>query len=395
MAQVQPWLRLYDFCIDNVAWRPRLLIALLCRSSVRDRVLSLVPRRDEPDYEAKRDAFVCRCLETTESPVDTRRTQEANLILGTDWERVDALAWMRITQDLGHRAPYQFGCRFIRWGMPFANRIWLMLVYAVLGDKKSEDELEAVLGSVRRDGLFSDQWDALPLGQRLACGRWASVRAVDVPVKPYYSTLLALVDRHDPPPTCCICMCEPPSIIFETCGHLCVCKDCWTRLPKTLTKAKCPLCRQTIGRTRRVSYRRGPTPIMSFEEAIDACLQDVASLSATWTHHATEPVWYHYRAYDDYKIYKPVLDLPHRPSDRHEFSSVPPSQFPPLRSADLPAPRRNTGELDRQPDSFRSALFEGHSDDALNVGMTITTQSLQALDRILRTNEAIVSTMTP
>ncbi|QHN71088.1 Ring domain protein [Mollivirus kamchatka] len=404
MTQAQPWLRLYDFCIDGVAWRPRLLVALLCRSPARDRVLSLVPVRGEPDYEAKRDAFVYRCLETTESPVDSRYVQEADLILGTDWERIDALAWVRLTQDLGDRAQYHFGYRFTRWSLPFADRVWLMLVYAVLGDKESSDWLTAVLISVRHDGFYGgDRWDALPLGQRLACARWASVKAADVPVKPYYSTLLALVDHHDPPPMCCVCLCETPRIIFDTCGHLCVCDDCWTRLLKASSEVQCPLCRQTVGRTRRVSYRHKPTPVMSFEEGVSEYLLEMkrqkspsplmvalqAPQGATPSTEDIAATYAHPHRSSSASTHRPAVPREHRAPDHHESSSLPPPQFYAFRRPWSPgfftSKRDSPFWTNNQVGGLQHRLDATHPNEATDAALLQSIE--ETLDRMMRMNE--------
>ena len=38
---------------------------------------------------------------------------------------------------------------------------------------------------------------------------------------------------------CAICMANPRNVLFKNCGHVCVCKECITRM----TKKECPVCR--------------------------------------------------------------------------------------------------------------------------------------------------------
>ena len=48
--------------------------------------------------------------------------------------------------------------------------------------------------------------------------------------------------------TCCICLSNPPNVIFTDCGHLCICGSC----NEKLTELKCPICRTEITQPRLI-----------------------------------------------------------------------------------------------------------------------------------------------
>ena len=65
-----------------------------------------------------------------------------------------------------------------------------------------------------------------------------------------------LLSGPAPPPIdynvaiCCICQSDKPTIVFDPCGHLCMCYKC-TKESETKLK-DCPICRVKISKTIKV-----------------------------------------------------------------------------------------------------------------------------------------------
>jgi hypothetical protein len=54
---------------------------------------------------------------------------------------------------------------------------------------------------------------------------------------------------------CCVCIDNPKNVLFEPCGHLCCCRECYRQLPpQPPQQPKCPICRQSITRVVRVFH---------------------------------------------------------------------------------------------------------------------------------------------
>ena len=53
---------------------------------------------------------------------------------------------------------------------------------------------------------------------------------------------------------CTICLANPFEILFQPCGHVCVCQDCaktlYEKSPRL--KPKCPICRAVINGSQRI-----------------------------------------------------------------------------------------------------------------------------------------------
>ena len=52
---------------------------------------------------------------------------------------------------------------------------------------------------------------------------------------------------------CTVCLSNPFEILFQPCGHVCVCQDCARKLQKSSRfETKCPICRTVIGDSQRI-----------------------------------------------------------------------------------------------------------------------------------------------
>ncbi|QHN71099.1 Ring domain protein [Mollivirus kamchatka] len=258
MDIIQIDLVLGDFGVINVPFDATIALEVLLENGHRDRILALVPSRDDIDYESKCERFVDRCFEPLidyavrhfgPSCLDPPDECQAKLV---------SPLWWRCLELFGNPRGQDIIMDDSEDKHLLSIMTYQKLVLAALGDAESSDWLLGLL--VDAQGPRSETWDDLSLHQQLACTRWALGLNVDVPIKPFYSTIVTLVDRHrDPSPTCCICLCETPNVVFEPCGHLCLCLDDWKRLQQDQHRKcdskppRCPLCRQRAERYWKVT----------------------------------------------------------------------------------------------------------------------------------------------
>lgn len=258
MDIIQIDLVLGDFGVINVPFDATIALKVLLENGHRDRILALVPSQDDIDHESKCERFVDRCFEPL---VDYAARHFGPSCLdppdGCQTKLVPPL-WWRCLELFGRPRGQDIDMDDSEEKHLLSIMTHQKLVLAALGDAESSDWLLGLL--VDAQGPRSETWDDLSLHQQLACTRWALGLNVDVPIKSFYSTIVALVDRHrDPPPTCCICLCETPDVVFEPCGHLCLCLDDWKRLRQDQRRKcdskppRCPLCRQRVERYWKVT----------------------------------------------------------------------------------------------------------------------------------------------
>jgi NACalpha-BTF3-like transcription factor len=99
-------------------------------------------------------------------------------------------------------------------------------------------------------------WRHVPHALLKAVALWHPVvaRAHGMQVRSYVPVLAEMAAADDESgdpgpialPTCVVCMCDPPAMVTEPCGHLCLCADDWRQVAKTGGPVRCPLCRADV-----------------------------------------------------------------------------------------------------------------------------------------------------
>ncbi|AGO84816.2 Ring domain containing protein [Pandoravirus salinus] len=152
-------------------------------------------------------------------------------------------------------------------------RLWLLC--AQWGDAGAAQRL----CDAAQDMCSTDtrRWQLAPLLLRKAVALWHPIvaRANDILVRLFVPVLadIAAANATDDGPTCIACMCEPPTMVLEPCGHLCLCADdCQRLIDGPRRSLKCPLCRAPVEAAWRVRSLSAPE-----EHAIDKPLPGLSS----------------------------------------------------------------------------------------------------------------------
>ncbi|QBZ81344.1 Zinc-finger domain containing protein [Pandoravirus celtis] len=90
-----------------------------------------------------------------------------------------------------------------------------------------------------------------PLSLRKDIALWHPIvaRTNNIQVRLFVPVLaeIAAAGAANDGPMCVVCMCDPPAMVLEPCGHLCLCADDWQHLVGGPRRSlKCPLCRAPV-----------------------------------------------------------------------------------------------------------------------------------------------------
>lgn len=225
-------------------------VQLLVQHGHKDRILALVSSQEDSETER----FVERCLEPIIEyarchfgpgcfePLDKRHVGRIS--------SQDRPLWLRCLDLLGMPRGRDTNLDDPEEQHTFVTKVHHNLILAALSRAEAAEWVLGVLLDAQNSRSAS--WDLLSLHQQVACVRWAIGTNAEVSIRSFYSTLVELLDHHDEPPTCSICYDQSPGIVFEPCGHLCLCSGDWKRLREDHRQAsasklpKCPLCRKGI-----------------------------------------------------------------------------------------------------------------------------------------------------
>ncbi|AVK75173.1 Ring domain containing protein [Pandoravirus quercus] len=125
----------------------------------------------------------------------------------------------------------------------------LMLLWAQWGDADAAHRL----CDMAQDMCSTDTCHGrlAPLSLRKDIALWHPIVACanNIQVRLFVPVLaeIAAAGAANDGPTCVVCMCDPPTMVLEPCGHLCLCTDDWQHLVGGPRRSlKCPLCRAPV-----------------------------------------------------------------------------------------------------------------------------------------------------
>ncbi|AGO85755.2 Zinc-finger domain containing protein [Pandoravirus salinus] len=135
-------------------------------------------------------------------------------------------------------------------------RLWLLC--ARLGDSTSIARVAEAMDGVRCQD--DSRWRTLPTTMvRFAVRSWlamveSGIVSVHPRARPFERTMADVAadiddNRTEEPTVCSICMGEPPRVVFEPCGHMCLCLSDWAEMTARQSSYEdlvCPLCRSVI-----------------------------------------------------------------------------------------------------------------------------------------------------
>ncbi|AVK77299.1 Ring domain containing protein [Pandoravirus macleodensis] len=130
----------------------------------------------------------------------------------------------------------------------------LTLFWAQWGDGEAARQL----CDMAQDICSTDtrQWHLAPAQLRRDVALWHPIvaHANNIPVRVFVPVLAEIMaGAAGDGPMCVVCMCEPPAMVIEPCGHLCLCADDWQHLVQGPRRSlKCPLCRSPADAAWRV-----------------------------------------------------------------------------------------------------------------------------------------------
>lgn len=132
----------------------------------------------------------------------------------------------------------------------------LLLLCAQWGDADAAQRL----CDAAQDMCSTDTWGwrLAPLSLRKAVALWHPIvaRANNIVVRLFVPVLAEIAGADtsdDGGPVCIACMCKPPMMVLEPCGHLCLCADdCQRLIDGPRRSLKCPLCRAPVEAAWRV-----------------------------------------------------------------------------------------------------------------------------------------------
>nr|UMO80047.1 Ring domain containing protein [Pandoravirus aubagnensis] len=130
----------------------------------------------------------------------------------------------------------------------------LTLFWAQWGDGEAARQL----CDMAQDICSTDtrQWHLAPAQLRRDVALWHPIvaHANNISVRVFVPVLAEIMaNAAGDGPTCVVCMCEPPAMVIEPCGHLCLCADDWQHLVQGPRRSlKCPLCRSPADAAWRV-----------------------------------------------------------------------------------------------------------------------------------------------